>query len=357
VTEIESVIGWNGAVADDVDPSMLEPSPFHDAAEIVPRASRTVDGWTFVNGAAENLPAVWGEGDAILWAQGEPCMIVGPDGVGKTSLGQQAALARALIGQTTLLGLPIAPAAGKVLYLAADRPAQAARSMRRMITDDDEDLLRERLVVHRGPLPFDIVKEPVWTLRQFVEDHDASDLIVDSLKDLASELIKDEVGSAVNRAFQELAASSIELLALHHQRKQQQGAPPPKRIADVYGSRWLTAGMGSVVCLWGEPGDLVVSFRHLKQPIEEVGPFEVLHDHVRGRTAIHDHTDLEQLLTAAAAGLTCKDAARLVFSKDEPKANDVEKARRRLEALVGRNLAERRDDPDGLARYFAKAAA
>ena len=31
----------------------------------------------------------------------------------------------------------------------------------------------------------------------------------------------------------------------------------------------------------------------------------------------------------------------------------MEKARRQLESLVGRKRAERRDDPDGLARYFA----
>ena len=115
--------------------------------------------------------------------------------------------------------------------------------------------------------------------------------------------------------------------------------------------------MGSVVCLWGEPGDLVVSLTHLKQPVEEIGPFDVLHDHVHGRTTLHDHTDLEQLLAGTLTGLTCKDVARLIFKKDAPEPNDVEKARRRLEALVGRNRAERRDDPDGLARYFPKAAA
>lgn len=342
------------------DPSLNgEPNPFHEeqreARADRAREQRTLDGWAFVNTAADTVAAAWGERDAVLWAKGEPLMIVGPDGVGKTSIGQQLALARLTGG--TLLGLPVTAAERKVLYLAADRPSQAARSMRRMVGPADEEALRERLVVHRGPPPFDVIKDPVWTLADWVAELGASDLIVDSLKDLAPELSKDETGSALNRAFQEATAGGLEIVVLHHQRKQQPGASPPKRLADVYGSRWLTAGMGSVICLWGEPGDLVVSLTHLKQPVEEIGPFDVLHDHVHGRTTVHDHTDLKQLLAATLNGLTCKDAARLIFSKDDPKANDIEKARRRLEALIGRGLAERRDDPDGLARYFTKAPA
>jgi replicative DNA helicase len=344
---------------EDEDPSLTEANPFHetqrngDRPAARTREHRTLDGWAFVSAASDTVDAAWGERDAVLWAKGEPLMIVGPDGVGKTSIGQQIALARLLGG--VLLGLPVSPAEKKVLYLAADRPSQAARSMRRMVNAADEDMLRDGLIVHRGPPPFDIIKDPVWTLAEWVAELGASDLIIDSLKDLAPELSKDETGSAVNRAFQEATASGLELCVLHHQRKQQPGAPPPKRLSDVYGSRWLTAGMGSVLCLWGEPGDLVVSLTHLKQPVEEIGPFDVLHDNVHGRTTVHDHTDLEQLLASTAAGLTCKDAARLIFSKDDPKANDIEKARRRLEALVGRNRSERRDDPDGLARYFTKA--
>jgi hypothetical protein len=334
------------------DPSEVEANPFHettadDRAES--RSVRTVDGWTFVHGSTETVPAVWGERETILSAQGEPTMIVGPDGVGKTALLQQLALKRLTGG--TLLGLPVAPAAGKVLYLAADRPSQAARSMRRMVTDVDEEMLRERLVVHRGPLPFELTKEPSWTLRQWVESHDACDLYIDSLKDVAVKLTDDEVGACINRACQDVVAAGLEVVLNHHQRKQMQGGSPPKALADVYGSRWLTAGMGSVLLLWGEPGDLVVDCRHLKQPMEEVGPFKVLHDHTRGITTLHGHVDLEELLAAAGStGLLVKTVAMTMFESDT--ANTIEKARRRLEALVGKGYAERCDTPDdGIARY------
>ena len=75
-----------------------------------------------------------------------------------------------------------------------------------MVSADDEEMLREGLIVHRGPPPFDIIKDPVWTLANWMTELGASDLIVDSLKDLAPELSKDETGSAVNRAFQEATA-------------------------------------------------------------------------------------------------------------------------------------------------------
>lgn len=324
------------------------------AAQAELGAGRSVDGWTFVTAASDIVAACWGQRDQVAWAQGEPLMIVGPDGVGKTSLGQQLALARLAGGD--LLGLPVARATGKVLYLAADRPSQAARSMRRMISPADEETLRDRLIVHRGPPPFDLVKDNIKTLTKWVQDHGATDLIIDSLKDLAVKLSDDEVGSAIARAFQEAVASGLELTVLHHQRKQQQGGGAPKRLADVYGSRWLTACMGSVLCLWGEPGDLVVPLTHLKQPVEEIGPFNVLHDHAKGATTRYQHVELEQLIAMTRrGGLTVKDAARHLFrDTEDPGSNDIEKARRRLEALVGRGTVERRDDADGTARYFTK---
>lgn len=341
-----------GGANGDEDPSLVEPSPFHTAAS----ASRIVNGWEFVNATDKASSAIWGRDGEVLQAHGEGLMIVAPEGCGKTTLGQQLMLARAGILPADLLGLPVEPAQGLQLYIAADRPKQAAKSMRRMITDADEAMLREGIIVHRGPLPFDATIDQK-SLREFVVAHQATDVYIDSLKDIALELSTDKIGGAVNLAFQELIAAGIELVVLHHQRKPQPGASAPKKIADVYGSRWLTAGMGSVICLWGEPGDPIVAFSHIKQPEEPVGPFDVLHDHVRGRTTVHDHTDLEQLIAATLrGGLTCKDAARLLFKKDEPRSNDIEKARRKLEALVGRNRAWRKDDPDGLARYFSKDA-
>jgi replicative DNA helicase len=76
----------------------------------------------------------WGDGDQVLWADGESLVIDGPQGVGKTTLAQQLALGRAGFDEyAKLLGFPIIPGQRRVLYLAMDRPKQAARSFRRMV--------------------------------------------------------------------------------------------------------------------------------------------------------------------------------------------------------------------------------
>ena len=311
--------------------------------------TRAIDGAAFVDGVPDHVPALWGDAEAVLWAQGEGLMLVGPDGVGKTTLGQQAALCRVGI-RDTLLGYPIERATGKVLYIAADRPRQAASSMRRMLVPADRELLRERLVVWRGPLPFTLAASPRG-LVELAEHYEASDVVIDSLKDVQPDLVKDETGSRVNIALQELIASGRELLVLHHQRKEPNGGTKPKRLTDVYGSRWLTAGMGSVLLLWGEPGDLVVEGRHLKQPAEEVGPLAIVHDHARGHSGVEQGTDLEELLALARNGLTVHEAAVRIFASTEPTRNEIEKARRKLDGLVKHEIAHRRDDPDGTARY------
>jgi hypothetical protein len=313
---------------------------------------RHLDGATFVFSVPETVPALWGDGSSVAWAQGEALMIVGPDGVGKTTLGQQLVLAR--IGlRRRLLGLPVKPASGRVLYIAADRPRQAASSLRRMVSDRDTETLRDRLAVWRGPLPIDVTARTGelldWIRGEYGE---ISDVVVDSLKDLAPDLVKDETGSRVNSAFQELIANEIELVVFHHQRKEMTGAGKPKRLPDVYGSRWLVGGMGSVILLWGEPGDLIVDLAHLKQPVEPIGPMQVIHDHEQGASSVFQPADLRAALAGTKDGLTVADAARLLYGEESPDRNAVERARRRLEALVKEGAALRNDDPDGLARYF-----
>ena len=112
--------------------------------------------------AVGDTPAIWGEGDSVLAASGEPTLIVGPDGVGKTTLLQRYAMARVGVGHD-LLGLPVAEANERVLYVAADRPKQGARSLWRMVRElkgSDHARIKDRVVVWRGPLPFDVVGEP-----------------------------------------------------------------------------------------------------------------------------------------------------------------------------------------------------
>jgi replicative DNA helicase len=338
----------------DVDEAVAKASEAVAAIATRPAAAarqRVVDGASFALDRPPEEPAIWGKGDQLLWIEGESCILCGPAGVGKSTIAQQ--VVKALVGfPGDVLGFPVAPAEGRVLYVAADRPAQIGRSLARMVSEEDRETLRERLVVWRGPLAVDLTADPSALLR-LAREHDADTVVLDSLKDVCLDLVKDEVGSRLNRAFQTTLAGGVDLLALHHQRKGQQGGKP-RKLDDVYGSVWVTAGAGSVLLLWGEPGDPVVELSHLKQPSDAVGPLTLIHDHDRGTTEVQEGVDLFSVVRTSN-GLTAEGAARALFGAEEPKRNEVERARRKLDRLVGDGLAHRDGGERGgpPARYYA----
>ena len=311
---------------------------------IAVNAGRGVRGGVVLD-APQEVVSVWGDGPRSLWAKGEPFLICGPDGVGKTTLAQQLVLH--LVGTLTggFLGFPV-DADGKVLYLACDRPTQALRSFRRMVTEDDRPGLDDRLTIWRGPLPFDLAKNPT-ALVSLARYYGCDKIVIDSLKDVAADLSKEEAGLGLNNAFQSAVAEGIDIAGLHHQRKQQSGAPKPKHLSDVYGSRWITAGAGSVVMLWGEPGDLVVDFDHLKQPSETVGPLKVIHDHLNGVSTVAETTDAWTVVHNATKGVTAAGVAMVMFSEPSPNRNSIEKARRQLERLTRDGKVHRTDGARG----------
>jgi replicative DNA helicase len=307
----------------------------------------------------DEVPAVWGEDNGILWAQGQALMICGPAGVGKTTLTGQIVRARLALGDGTVLGLPVQPSRKRVLYLAMDRPAQIRRSLRRLFTEDDREALDERLVLWSGPPLADLAQD-TNLLKRMALEADADTVIVDSLKDAAVGLSEDIVGAGYNRARQAALEAGIEVLELHHQRKAGTNGSEPNQLADVYGSTWITAGAGSVIILWGSAGDPVVKLIHIKQPMDEVGPFQVLHDGASGTSRVFPGTDLVALARECRDGLTVHCAATNLFpptdNKPRPSASEVEKARRRLNSLCnGDNpqLVKRGGGSKAPARYFA----
>lgn len=303
-------------------------------------SSELVNGAQFVLDAPIKQTAVWGADAEVLWAEGESLYLTGPMGVGKSTLQQQVVAGRLGL-RSEVLGWPIVDDGGPVLLIAADRPSQIQRSMRRMFSERDREVLEKRLRVHRGALPFDIVKHPE-KLADFVGD--ATTLAIDSLKDLATPLTSDEVGAAVNRALQLVLERDCQVTVLHHHRKAGAENKKPSKLADVYGSIWLTAGAGSVVTLWGEAGDPVVELLHLKPPVEEVGPLEVEHDHDRGESARRDRLDAWILLhRAGPRGTTAREIAATLFGRSEPTRAEIEKVRRRLERFVADAHASRHE--------------
>ena len=298
----------------------------------VPQPTRLRDGATFVLDSAADVSAVWGHPDEVLWSAGEPLMIAGPSGVGKTTIAQQLVAGRLGL-QHSVLDLPIVASDRPVLYLALDRPQQIRRAMRRRFTEEHRQVLADRLVVWDGPLPLDIGQCPD-ALLEICTQAGAGTIVIDSLKDAAMRLSEDAVGSAINRAVQQVIANGTEVLVLHHQRKEQLGHKP-SALADVYGSAWLTAGMGSVLVLWGAAGDSTIDMLHLKQPTGEVGPWRLQHDHTTGVTTRHsEDVDALALLRQAPRGLTTTALAKSMAGGADPTDTHRRAAQRHLDRLV-----------------------
>jgi replicative DNA helicase len=331
----------------DVDQLVEWPSP----------SERLIAGGTFLLDAPTGVPAIWGNGEQVAWSQGEPLLLVGPPGVGKTTVAGQLVMARLGL-HGLVLGMPVA-AGRRMLYLACDRPAQVQRALGRLVDESHRQVLDERLVVWKGPPPTDFARHPD-TLISMCADARADTVVIDSLKDVALKLSDDETGAALNAALQRAVAEGVEVLALHHQRKNAASGGKPTRLEDVYGSIWITAGAGSVVLLWGEAGDPIVELSHLKQPAEPIGPLKVLHDHDRGTSGIFEQVDVLQVLLHRP-GMTAADLARVLSNGQAPTDNDRERARRKLDRLVRDNLAHRNPGSKGgrgggtPATYYAAA--
>lgn len=207
-----------------------------------------------------------------------------------------------------------------------------------MVTEEDRATLKERLVVWEGPLPFDPLVEPT-ALSEWITTEIGSDIgtvVADSYKDLAPGLVGDEPGARLNLAVQEVISREIEWLGLHHQRKATGDNKRPNTLADVYGSTWLTAGLGSVLLLWGTPGASTVEAVHLKQPAEIVGPLTVSHDRSTGApvAATPESLAVGLLTTAGQRGVTKVEVAVGVYGSEE--SSDQKKAERLLGRMTDR---------------------
>jgi len=291
--------------------------------------------------SAPQMPeSLWGEGDEVAAAKGEATVFFGPPSSMKSVLLQNLMLRMIEVVKTPLLGYPVAPV-DRFMLFALDRKNQILRSIRRQIGTSDRDHLNERLVIWDEPLPRLLDQDPELLAAIALENH-ADAVALDSLKDVLSALSDEEAALGFTRAIQLAIAAGVEVFASHHDRKipsvQKQR---PVRLDDAIGSRFLTASLGSVLALTGSPGGPVIELRQLKAPATEIGPLRLTQDFNTGEIKIFDQVDLRELIRDGR-GLTASEAARALFDKSKPTPNEVEKARRRLQHLVDRNLAVER---------------
>jgi hypothetical protein len=325
------------------------------AAVEVEQPTHLVPGGRFLFQGHSEIVARWGSDPEILWASGESLIICGPPATGKTTLAGQVVAGLCGLGGD-VLGQPVAECR-RVLYLAMDRPSQIVRALSRHFSADDEAKLDERLLAWRGPLPQDLLKDQGQVLKM-AQENGCDVVVIDSLKDLCLNLSDDASGSAVNRALQMCLAEGIDVMALHHQRKRGGGenSPMPNTLDAVYGSAWITAGAGSVVLLWGEPGSLSQKLIHLKSPMDPIGPLEVEMDNYAGTTSVGQQwSPLAYLAMKADAGATLAEASQAEHSRTVERGGKLWKAtERKLNGLVraGKARKEERERVGVAGRYF-----
>lgn len=299
--------------------------------------------------------ALWGKGSQVLASFGESTLIVGDDGTGKTTLAQALIRAKIGIGPPEVLGFPVAvlPPGRRALYLAMDRPRQAKRAMARAVSLADRKVLDERLVLWEGPPVSDLARDPSM-LADMCKMAGASVCFADSLKDAALGLSEDAVGSAWNRARQMAIAAGTQMFELHHPRKATGDNPRPKSLQDVYGSRWITAGAGSVLFLWGKAGDPVIELIHLKQPADEVAGIKMVIDAASGTVSAEGGDIITALAAQGITVITAHLAAQLLYGTTTPDRNQAEKARRALKRLEAEGALVP-EEPGGRGRGNAAA--
>lgn len=316
-------------------PTRAIPVAGPDLADLDVMVGRPGGSWIFDR--PELVPAVWGNRDEVAWSEGEALMIVGTDGAGKTVLAHNLMVRMIGIDTRPLLGFTVMPRT-RILYLSQDRPSQAARAFRRLVGEIDRGELDRALKVIDWPIePLDVNPRH---LLELAELNDCDTIFVDSVKDVLTEPSAERSGQALKQACQIAITGGVEVCLLHHDRKQSQESKRRLlKLSDVYGSRFLTAGCGSVIALNGGSGDPVIELRHLKQPLAEVGPLRVKFDFETGEVDLFEGSDLLAIIQGGPlGGITPNDAARILYETEKPTNAERERARRKLKGLVAEDL-------------------
>ena len=294
-----------------------------------------IDGADWLLSAPERIPAIWGDGNQVLWAQGEPLMIVGAPGVGKSTLMQQLVLARLGLGEDALLNFHVEKA-DTVLYLALDRSFQIQRSMARMVTRDN---LGEASPTRRAlaglkivqALDFDPLTE-LGGLQRLCERVGASCVVIDSLYDVIPKLTDDEsVHKFRHASLRPCLVAGIDVAIVHHLTKGEG--------LNVYGSIFLQAMVGSVLIIDGEASDVEVKLFQGKSPAEPVGPLDLTHDHELGKTTAVHRPTVDDVLASGGVHRVTEINERVHGDLEGSQKKSAEaRVRRRVLKLVEKGL-------------------
>jgi replicative DNA helicase len=226
--------------------------------------------------------ALWGRDDEVLWAAGEPLWIAGPTGTGKTTLAQQLVIARLGL-LNVVLGYPVLSSPGRVLYVMSNRPVQAKESFRRMISEQDAAMLKDRLV-GLEQLDLDELGTSTTALLAIAQRARAETIVIDDT--LAVRTIMKPGGlTTLVAGARRCAEERIQVLCIAQGPKARR---MPAFVRRLTAGEGIGSGTGTTAELDGAPGDLVLPLTFWNLPAQDVGPLTIEHDHLRGVTRVLD---------------------------------------------------------------------
>ena len=314
-------------------------------------SSQAMDGVAFLE-SGNNAPPIWGEGGQALWAPGQGQMIFGSDGVGKSAVLQQVCMARIGIRDSSVLGFNIEPSDKTILYLALDRPEQIKRSIARMVNLNDSVIysrFKEKFIFWKGVLPFSCDFDPKgfaeWCMK--IGGDNLGMVIGDSVKDMVSSCVDDGAGIGFNDTVQALLNYGVEVGVCHHNRKNSKDGKP-RKLDDVYGSRWLVAGLGSVLNIWKYENDKDRrELTQLKTPYgEAIDPIDYEDNYVKGISEVAQSKTgilMDALIRAGEQGMTIEDIVLLLYKRVKDKDSDYDAYRQRTYRLLKKMCPENND--------------
>jgi predicted ATPase len=236
---------------------------------------------------ALDVPSVsplWGTAEAPLMAKGQPTMLAGPDGTGKSTVISQYVKTRLRLAgwPTTMWGLevpPLYPDLG-ALILTADRPQQFIELFARGLNESHRDELRRRVHFHRGPTPHALATAAGqrWLLG-LVEKHSAGIVVLDSHKDFATQEDLRAI-AGLNSVIQRLEAAGVQVIVASHTNKMSRVGW--LKLEDISGYREIFSGMGSVLLLNGGAGSTLINVSHGKPVRGVLPPYRIAHDFSTG---------------------------------------------------------------------------